>query len=184
MKRFVCVLVTVIATLAVAFAQKTTTAKAKSSEIVVVYFSATGTTAAKARLLSEAVGGKLYEITPAKRYSSADLDWRNKSSRCSVEMKDSKSRPGIGGNPLSGWKNYKVVYLGFPIWWNQAPRIINTFMEKYDFTGKAVIPFATSGGSSISHSEQELRKAYPNISWQKGKLLNGMDKKDMEQWLK
>ena len=105
------------------------------------------------------------------------------SSRSSVEMADAKSRPTLSSK-AANLADYDTVYIGFPIWWNLAPRIINTFIESGDFSGKTVILFATSGGSSISNSEKELQKTYSNLKWQKGKLLNGATKEDIKQWTK
>ena len=105
-------------------------------------------------------------------YTSNDLNWHDENSRSSVEMNDAKARPGIVKNFSGAAADYDVVYLGYPIWWNQAPRVINTFLETYDFSGKTIIPFATSGGSSIDNSAKELQKAYPSIKWGRGQLLN------------
>lgn len=143
--------------------------------VLVAYFSCTGTTERVANTIAETVAGTLYRITPAKAYTSADLDWRNKNSRSSVEMADEKSRPELGGETLN-LQDYDVVFLGYPIWWDLCPRPVNTFLEKYDFSGKTVIPFATSGGSSITGSVRQLKKLYPQIAWQEGRLFNGGDK--------
>ena len=159
MKRLTFFMVAIMALCLTAIAQK------QSSKTLVAYFSATGTTEKAAKVVAEVTGGTLYEIQPAKKYTSADLDWHDKSSRSSVA-------------------DYDTVYIGFPIWWNLAPRIINTFIESGDFSGKTVILFATSGGSSISNSEKELQKTYSNLKWQKGKLLNGATKEDIKQWTK
>ena len=161
----------------------TVNAQKKGGKTLVAYFSATGTTARAAKLVAETVDGTLYEIQPAKKYTSADLDWHDKSSRSSVEMADAKSRPTLSSK-AENLADYDTVYIGFPIWWNLAPRIINTFIESGDFSGKTVILFATSGGSSISNSEKELQKTYSNLKWQKGKLLNGATKEDIKQWTK
>ena len=147
----------------------TVNAQEQSNKTLVVYFSATGTT--EKALIAEATSGTLYEIQPVKEYVAADLNWHNKSSRSSVEMADIKSRPALSSKPKN-LADYNTVYIGFPIWWDLAPRIINTFIESCDLTGKTIIPFATSGGSSISNAEKELQKTYPTIKWQKGKLLN------------
>ena len=155
----------------------------QEKKTLVAYFSATGTTKAVAEQLKAVAGADLYEITPAKPYTDADLDWRNKQSRSSLEMKDKTSRPAISGK-LKNMKDYDVVYVGFPIWWNTCPTIINTFMETYDFKGKTVIPFATSGGSSIKQSCEDLKKAYPQANWKDGKLLNRPTKKELEDWVK
>ena len=147
------------------------------------YFSATGNTEKAAQQVASIVSGDLHKIQPEKSYTSADLNWRDKSSRSSVEMDDPTSRPAIIDD-LKNLAEYDTVYLGFPIWWNQAPRLINTFLEKYDLSGKTVIPFATSGSSSISNAESELRKAYPDVNWQKGKLMNGATEEDIKNWTK
>lgn len=150
----------------------TVNAQKQSNRTLVAYFSATGTTEKAAKQIAEVTGGALYEIQPAKKYTSADLDWHDKSSRSSVEMADASSRPALRSQPQN-LAAYDTIYIGFPIWWNLAPRIINSFIEKGDFTGKILIPFATSGGSRISNAEQELKKAYPSLNWQKGRLMNG-----------
>ena len=145
---------------------------AQEHHVLVAYFSATGNTERAAQLVAEATGGTLHEITPVEAYTSNDLNWHDENSRSSVEMNDAKARPGIVKNLFGAAADYDVVYLGYPIWWNQAPRVINTFLETYDFSGKTIIPFATSGGSSIDNSAKELQKAYPGIKWGKGQLLN------------
>ncbi|MBO7120734.1 MAG: NAD(P)H-dependent oxidoreductase [Bacteroidaceae bacterium] len=155
----------------------------KGTKVLVAYFSATGTTKAVAQQLAEVTGGTLHEIKPVQPYTDADLDWRNKQSRSSVEMKDKTSRPAITGK-VDNITKYDVIYVGFPIWWNTCPTIINTFMEAYDLSGKTVIPFATSGGSSIKQSCEDLKKAYPACNWKEGLLLNRVTKKDIEEWVK
>ena len=155
----------------------------KDTKVLVAYFSATGTTKAAAQQLAEVTGGTLHEIKPEQPYTDADLNWRDKQSRSSLEMKDKTSRPAITGK-LDNMKKYEVIYVGFPIWWNTCPTIINTFMEAYDFKGKTVIPFATSGGSSIRQSCEDLKKAYPSLNWKEGKLLNRASKKEIEDWVK
>ena len=144
-------------------------------KILVAYFSCTGTTEKAADAIAKTVGGKLYQITPATAYTSADLDWNNKSSRSSIEMTTENSRPELGGEALN-LKDYDVIFLGYPIWWNLCPRPVNTFLEKYDFSGKTVISFATSGGSSIANSVKQLKKLYPKIVWGESQLLNGSGK--------
>ena len=127
------------------------------------------------RFVFPPLNGKLYRITPAVAYTSADLNWNNKASRSSVEMADENSRPALGGETLN-LKDYDVVFLGYPIWWDLCPRPVNAFFEKYDFSGKTVIPFATSGGSSITGSVKQLKALYPQIGWQAGRLCNGSAK--------
>ncbi len=128
------------------------------SKSLVAYFSASGVTADAARKIAQAAGAQLYEIRPEVPYSQADLDWRDQNSRSSVEMKDKSSRPAIMDNtaPVA---DSDVVYLGFPIWWYTAPTIINTFLESYDFSGKKIILFATSGSSDFGSALSDLKKA-------------------------
>lgn len=119
----------------------------------------------------------------AKPYTSADLNWNNKSSRSSVEMKDSSSRPAIA-TKVKDMAKYEIVFVGFPIWWDLAPTIVNTFIESYNLEGKTVVSFATSGGSSITNSEKTLQKSYPKINWKQGRLLYGrIDKDSISEWL-
>ncbi len=148
---------------------------------LVAYFSATGTTAAVARDLAEVTGATLYEIKPEVRYTAADLDWRDKNSRSSVEMQDRSSRPAIVRD-LKDADGYDRVYIGFPVWWYTAPTIINTFIEAYGFKGKTVIFFATSGGSSIDKANAEFKKQYPDIKWKAGKTLNTASKAEIKAW--
>lgn len=150
---------------------------------LVAYFSATGTTERVAEMIAEATGGTLYEIAPEKEYTAADLNWRNESSRSSVEMHDLSFRPAIVRD-LKNAGDYDVIYIGFPVWWNLAPTVVNTFIEAYGFEGKTMIPFATSGGSGITNSAAQLKKQYPDINWQSGKLLNNPSRADIEAWVK
>lgn len=141
------------------------------SKKLVAYFSASGTTAAVAKELAEAVGADLYEIAPAVPYTNADLDWTNKKSRSSVEMNDASSRPAIAA-PVVNFDQYDTVFVGFPVWWYVEPRIIDTFLEAHDFTGKTVYPFATSGGSDIHGAEGHMKQVCPAAGWKPGKLLH------------
>lgn len=151
--------------------------------ILVAYFSATGTTEGAAKKIASATGGDLLKIEPEERYSSADLDWTDNSSRSSRESAMPESRPAIivGKKEIS---SYDVIFIGYPIWWDEAPRVINTFIESFDFNGMTVIPFATSGGSSIANSVEVLRKTYPTIKWKQGKLLNGASNSTINDWIK
>ncbi len=126
--------------------------------ILVAYFSASGVTADAAEKLAKAAGGDLYEIKPAVPYTKADLDWMDKSSRSSIEMSDKSSRPALAAQDAD-IAGYDTILLGFPIWWYTAPTIINTFLESYDFAGKTVILFATSGSSGFEHSLADLKKS-------------------------
>lgn len=138
---------------------------------LVAYFSASGQTAKLAKTLAGVTGGDLFEIAPETAYTAADLDWMDKKSRSTIEMKDPKSRPAIAGK-VADMAQYDTVFVGFPIWWYQAPRIIETFLESYDFSGKTVIPFATSGGSGIGGAEKSLREHCPRADWKRGRLVN------------
>lgn len=142
------------------------------SKVLVTYFSASGVTAKTANKLAKEVYGDVFEIEPKEKYTSADLNWMDKKSRSSVEMNDPASRPEIA-KQVENMDMYDTVLVGFPIWWYVEPKIIDTFLDSYDFSGKTVIPFATSGGSGIENVEKNLQKEYPNINWGKGKLLNG-----------
>lgn len=142
------------------------------SKVLVTYFSASGVTAKTANKLAKEVDGDLFEIEPKEKYTSADLNWMDKKSRSSVEMNDPASRPEIA-KQVENMDMYDTVLVGFPIWWYVEPKMIDTFLDSYDFAGKTVIPFATSGGSGIENVEKNLQKEYPNINWGKGKLLNG-----------
>ena len=151
------------------------------SKPLVVYFSATGTTARAARTIAEATGGTLREIAPRQAYTVADLDWNDRRSRSSVEMDDPAARPALKGGRLD-IAAHDVIFIGYPIWWDQAPRVINTFIESHDLRGKTLVPFATSGGSGIGNSVKELRKAYPELDWRDGKLLNGASRAAIQEW--
>ncbi len=154
----------------------------KEMKTLVAYFSASGVTKGVAEKLAEVSGADLHEIKPEQPYTDADLDWHNKQSRSSVEMADKNSRPAITGK-LENMADYDVIYVGFPIWWYTAPTIINTFMESYDFKGKTVIPFATSGGSTIEQACKDLKATYPDVSWKDGKLLNRATADDLRKWV-
>ncbi len=143
----------------------------ENKKTLVAYFSATGTTRRAAKKIAREHDADLFEIEPVQPYTKADLDWTNKQSRTSLEMNDKNSRPAIKDKQLDV-ALYDSIYVGFPIWWYIAPTIINTFLEKYPLDGKTVIPFATSGGSSINKSAENLKKAYPKVNWQKGILMN------------
>ena len=144
--------------------------------VLVAYFSASEAhvTAKVAKNLAEAVDGDLFEIVPEQVYTAEDLDWHNEKSRSSVEKDDPTARPAVASK-VENMGQYTTIYVGFPIWWYTAPRIINTFLEQYNLKGKTIIPFATSGGSDIGKSGEDLKKASaPDANWiLPGKLLNG-----------
>lgn len=144
----------------------------KPTNILTAYFSASGTTAKAAKILSQATQADLYEIKPAVPYTRADLDWTNQKSRSSVEMNDRSARPAIADR-ISNMADYDTIYLCFPIWWYTAPAIIKTFLESYDFSGKTIVLFATSGGSSLGSTAKTLQALCPGAAVKDGKLLNG-----------
>ena len=130
------------------------------AKALVAYFSASGVTAKVAGNLAKAISADLYEIAPEVPYTDADLNWMNKKSRSSVEMQDRSSRPAIA-TKVENMEQYDTVFVGFPIWWYREPSIIDTFMEAYDFSGKTVIPFATSGGSGLGDSYKNMQELAP-----------------------
>ena len=140
------------------------------SKILVAYFSASGVTVRAAQAIAEAVGGDLYEIAPAQPYTAADLNWNNQQSRSSLEMNDPACRPALA-TQVEHMDQYDTVFVGFPIWWGVEPRAVDTFLESYDFAGKTLVPFATSGGSAMPYAENHLRTQYPALSWSEGKLV-------------
>ncbi len=150
---------------------------------LVAYFSCTGRTKHAAETLAKAIGADVYEIVPQRPYTDADLNWMDKNSRSTLEMKDVSSRPAIEGRE-ENMDSYQTVFVGFPIWWYVAPRIVNTFLESYDFSGKTIVPFATSGGSGMGKTEEELKKSCsPDAAWGKGKMLNGsLSQKELVAW--
>ena len=153
-----------------------------SSKTLVAYFSATGTTARAARRLAEAVGADIYEIRPAVPYTRADLNWSDSKSRSTLEAHDAACRPAIAGEPvdLSG---YGTVFVGFPIWWYTAPRIIHSFLESHDFAGKRVVPFATSGGSGMGKTNERLAPSCPGAKLAEGRVFApDTDAKTLKAW--
>ena len=155
-----------------------------NKKILVAYFSATGNTRRVAQNLAKAVNADIYEIKPAKTYSDADLDWTNKSSRSSVEMADHSSRPEIIKDDFSV-KDYETIYLGFPIWWYIAPTIVNTFLEKHDFSNKKIILFATSGGSDLGKSIDNIKTSVSDSTTViNGKVFNtNISVEELKSWV-
>lgn len=149
---------------------------------LVAYFSATGTTMEAATRLADAAGADLYEIVPETLYTPADLNWRDKTSRSSLEMADKSSRPAIAGR-VENMEQYDTVFVGFPIWWYIAPTIINTFLEQYDLAGKTVIPFFTSGGSGAGETLKYLKPSAPDANWVEPKNFNYMGDDEINGWL-
>ena len=142
------------------------------AKTLVVYFSATGTTKAAAQKIASEQKAVLWEIEPAEKYTAADLDWRNKKSRTSIDMADAEARPTI--KQCTNIQPYDVIYVGYPIWWGICPRIINSWIDNNlpQLEGKTLIPFATSGSSTIEQSVEYLRQTYPTLKWQDGILMN------------
>lgn len=139
---------------------------------LVAYFSASGTTAKAAQVLADALDADLFEIQPEQPYSSADLSWNNASSRSSLEMNDDACRPAVA-NKVENMEQYHTVFVGFPIWWYVEPRIIDTFLEAYNFEGKTIVPFATSGGSGLGKAPQRMGEIAKGSIVKPGKMLNG-----------
>lgn len=151
---------------------------------LIAYFSASGETARLAKTLAAVTGGDLFEIQPETAYTAADLDWTDRHSRSTVEMQDEKSRPAIAGR-VAAMEQYDTVFIGFPIWWYQAPRIIETFLESYDFTGKTVIPFATSGGSGMGGTNKALAPSCKGARLVEGKVFRSSTSTDtLREWVK
>ena len=155
-----------------------------ASKILVAYFSATNNTAGIATEIAERLGADLYAITPADPYTAADLNYGDDNSRTSIEMNDPDSRPAIGGSAVENMADYDVVFLGYPIWWGQAPKIICTFIESYDFSGKTIVPFCTSGSSGIGSSATNLHSLADNATWLAGQRFSGSASHDsIVEWL-
>lgn len=150
---------------------------------LVAYFSASGTTKKVAEMIAETAEADLYEIVPKQPYSKADLNWMDKKSRSSVEMSDKKYRPEITGTDAK-IDQYDEIILGFPIWWYVAPTIINTFLESYDFSGKKIVLFATSGGSGFGNTVSELKPSAKDAVIKEGKVFNKAAKQEIEEWVK
>lgn len=156
--------------------------KANPNKVLVAYFSQTGNTERIAQQIAEASKGDLFKIIPDPEYTEADLDYKEHSSRSSLESRDSTSRPGI--QPINvDINNYRIVFLGYPIWWDDAPRVIYSFLDQAGLKDQVIIPFATSGSSGIGTSEYLLQQAYPDFKWSRGKLLNDTDIVLLKQWI-
>ena len=153
-----------------------------ANKSLVTYFSASGVTKKVAEKLAEAAGADLFEIKPEVAYTEADLNWMDKKSRSSIEMNDKSFRPAIA-EKCNNMADYDVVYIGFPIWWYVAPTIINTFLEAYDFSGKKIVLFATSGGSGFGNTVKELQPSAPDAVITEGRLLNCGTKQEISEWV-
>ena len=154
-----------------------------AEKILVAVFSASGVTKKVGEEIARIAGADFFEIVPEKIYTDDDLNWMNKQSRSSIEMNDLSSRPKIAGT-VSDMASYDKVIIGFPIWWGVAPRIIDTFLESYDLSGKTIIPFCTSGGSGVGRSDKELHKDVSgSVKWKKGVQINRPNEALIKKWL-
>lgn len=153
------------------------------SKILVAYFSAGGVTAKLAKTVAKAVGGDLYEIVPAQQYTAADLDWTDRNSRSTKEMRDKASRPAIAGR-VENMAEYDTIYIGFPIWCYVAPAIVNTFLEGYDLSGKTIVPFATSGGSGMGKTNAALAPSCKGAVLKEGKRFSASaSEAEIKSWV-
>lgn len=156
---------------------------AQEHKILVAYFSATGTTKGVAEHIANGLNADIYEIVPEEPYTDADLDYNDNNSRTTIEMNDPDARPAISGS-VENMEQYDIVFIGYPIWWGEAPRIVSTFVESYDFSGKTIVPFCTSGGSDIGSSATSLEQLTNGAAWLDGRRLNGSDSQDtVMEWV-
>ena len=154
-----------------------------AKKVLVAVYSASGVTRRVGQEIARISGGDFFEIVPKEIYTSEDLNWMNKKSRSSVEMNDPSARPEIAST-VADMDSYDTVIIGFPIWWGIAPRIIETFLESYDFSGKTIIPFCTSGGSGVGRSDSELHKnVIGDVKWEKGVQINRPNEGAIKKWL-
>lgn len=157
--------------------------EADAPHALVAYFSATGTTKALAEYAADAMGADIYEIVPEEPYTDADLNYNDDNSRSTIEMDDPSARPAISSS-VENMEQYDIVFIGYPIWWGDAPRIVSTFVESYDFSGKTVIPFCTSGGSGIGSSGNNLEQLTSGADWLDGRRLDGgASREDIVSWI-
>ena len=156
---------------------------AQEHKILVAYFSATGTTKGVAEHIANGLNADIYEIVPEDPYTDADLNYNDNNSRTTIEMNDPNARPAISGS-VENMEQYDIIFVGYPIWWGEAPRIVSTFMESYDFSGKTIVPFCTSGGSGIGSSASNLERLTSGATWLDGRRLNGSDSQDtVMEWV-
>lgn len=151
--------------------------------VLVAYFSATNTTKGIAEYAADVLGADLYEIVPQEPYTDDDLNYSDNNSRTTIEMNDPSARPAISGS-VENMEQYDIVFIGYPIWWGDAPRIISTFMESYDFSGKTIVPFCTSGSSGIGSSAANLEKLTDGAQWLAGQRLDGSSSRnEVAEWI-
>lgn len=155
----------------------------KQAKILVTYFSATNTTEGVAQTIADSLGADLYEITPEQPYTAADLNYHDDKSRSTIEMNDPNARPAISGS-VENMEQYDIVFIGYPIWWGEAPRILSTFVESYSFSGKTIVPFCTSGGSGVGSSAKNLESLTSGATWLSGSRLNGGESRSsVVEWI-
>lgn len=163
--------------------EETEAPEEQGSRVLVAYFSATNTTEGVAEHIANGLNADLYEIIPEDPYTDADLNYNDNKSRTTIEMNDPNARPVISGS-IENMEQYDIVFIGYPIWWGEAPRIVSTFMESYDFSGKTIVPFCTSGGSGIGSSASNLEQLTSGATWLAGRRLNGSDSQDtVMEWV-
>ena len=163
--------------------QNTDTDASTDADTIVVYFSATGTTKGVAERIANVTNADIFELIPAEPYSDSDLDWNDSSSRTTIEMNDPDVRPAIANDTID-LDSYTTVYIGYPIWWGDAPRMMSTFVEAHDFDGKTVIPFCTSGGSGIGRSGSNLASQAGSGNWLEGGRLDaGISESEIQDWI-
>lgn len=155
----------------------------QGTKVLVAYFSATNTTQGIAEHIANGLNADIYEIVPEEPYTDADLNYNDNNSRTTIEMNDPDARPAITGS-VEDMEQYDIVFIGYPIWWGEAPRIVSTFVESYDFSGKTIVPFCTSGGSGVGSSATNLEQLTDGADWLPGKRLNGSDSQDtVMEWV-
>ena len=163
--------------------QNADTDESAGADTIVVYFSATGTTKGVAERIASVTNADVFELIPAEPYSDVDLDWNDSGSRTTIEMNDSDVRPAIANDTVN-LDGYSTVYIGYPIWWGDAPRMMSTFVEAHDFDGKTVIPFCTSGGSGIGRSGSNLASQAGSGNWLEGGRLDaGISESEIQDWI-
>lgn len=159
------------------------TLQTQGNKVLVAYFSATGTTKGVAEHIANGLNADIYEIIPEEPYTDADLNYNDNNSRSTIEMNDPSLRPAISGS-VENMEQYDIVFIGYPIWWGEAPRIVSTFVESYDFSGKTVVPFCTSGGSGVGSSATNLEQLTSGATWMEGRRLNGSDSQEtVMEWV-
>lgn len=160
-----------------------TDTEVEGTKVLVAYFSATNTTEGVAEHIANGLNADIYEIIPEEPYTDADLNYNDNNSRSTLEMDDPSARPAISGS-VENMEQYDIVFIGYPIWWGDAPRIVSTFVESYDFSGKTIVPFCTSGGSGIGSSASNLEQLTSGATWLDGRRLNGGDSQDtVMEWV-